>query len=240
MFVSPTWKLLASKKREFDGLDGIVLNKLLEDAYVEFNYRGKWNNYIIDECSMITEEQKRRLMKIVDGKIIFCGDLGYQLPPVDGVEMNTEGIDNIVKLTKNYRVKCDKLLEILNNLRDAINGEELDKSFINAVKDTDIDYKKEDIILCHTNKQKDIYTERYKHIEKYKVLSNGRYYHNNDIVFNKISGVNTVLQHGFTIHCVQGTTFEKKIFINIRCMNKRLLYTAMSRARYLSQIVLMK
>ena len=98
-------------------------------------------------------------------------------------------------------------------------------------------YKKEDIILVSENKYGDEHTDRFKFLEKYRVKENTRDLKNGEIIFNKVDGVKTDLQHGFTIHSVQGETFKERIFIDLRKMKSlRMMYTAISRANYLNQI----
>ena len=72
------------------------------------------------------------------------------------------------------------------------------------------------------------------------VLENTFSYSTGDIVFTKPEGVKHELRHAFTIHSIQGETATHKLYIDmrgVRCL--RMLYTALSRARYLDQIILM-
>ena len=101
-----------------------------------------------------------------------------------------------------------------------------------------MDYSVEDFIIASTNKTKDIYTEKFKHLEKYVVKSNSRDHSNGDIIIGpKPDKVYAELRHAFTISSAQGETAKNKLFIdknNIRCL--RTLYTALSRAQTLDQI----
>ena len=203
----------------------------------------KYNVYIIDECSMLTEEQKEYLLKHIRGKIIFCGDTACQCKPINGEPMTSKGIENIADPSeKNYRFKSDVQLNTCNYVRDCIiNGKSLDLKKL-PYKKVDKEYvkknyKKEDIILVSRHKINDEWTETFKNIQKYRVKNNTRDYNNGDIIFEKIKKVETELRHGYTVHSVQGETFKKKIFIDMRKMaDKRMFYTAISRAEYDKQI----
>ena len=101
-----------------------------------------------------------------------------------------------------------------------------------------IDYSVEDLIITKTHKNKDFYSQRYKDMEKYLVKENTRDYSNGQIVIGKKPlGVESLLQHAFTIHSIQGETCKDTLFIDINKINcLRMLYTALSRAKLLSQI----
>ena len=352
VYVAPSWKLTSAKKKEMENsnIDCIVHQRLFYEPYSRTEkYISRWNNYIIDEASMIIEGIKDYVFKNVLGKIVFCGDIGYQLPPVvtsqikvmfcekymkthkvsdkcnvilkyvkdvtklinkakdkeirneialimneydekvlefksdenlemseseiisyyDGMvnnlvekvgckhifyEMNEKGFDNVRTLKKNYRVKCDKLMELLlcirkcikcNNQATRLEGTNMLKSYCKIIDIEELKkiYKKEDTIICSEKVFMNQYTKLFKDIEKYRVLDNTRDYCNGDIVFEKIKKVKTELRHGFTIHSVQGVTIPKdnKLFIDTRKIKSlKMLYTALSRAKYINQIYLLK
>ena len=206
----------------------------------------KYNVYIIDECSMLTEKQKEYLISNIKGKIIFCGDLSCQCLPIDkGQQMTDKYIDNIAKPSpQNYRFKNQAQKDNCNYLRDCIiNNKKVDMkklTYKNVDKQFVKDhYKKEDIILVSRHIYNDEWTKTFKKIEKYKVTNNTRDYSNGDIIFNKVKKVNTELRHGYTIHSVQGETFKNNIYIDMRKMiDLRMFYTAVSRAEYDNQIYL--
>jgi hypothetical protein len=75
----------------------------------------------------------------------------------------------------------------------------------------------------------------FKDIEKYRVKTNTRDYKNGEIVYDKMNGAE--LQHGYTIHSVQGITYTDTIYIDIRKQKSlRMIQTALGRARKNSQI----
>jgi hypothetical protein len=65
------------------------------------------NNYnvlIIDEISMMTDEEKEKIINRFNRhKIIFCGDVGFQLPPIEGQEFKITNDYPIITHNKNYR-----------------------------------------------------------------------------------------------------------------------------------------
>lgn len=206
----------------------------------------KFNVYIIDECSMLTEEQKEYLLENIEGKIIFCGDLECQCLPIEsGKQMTCKGIENIAEPSKiNYRFKSDEQLKSCNYIRDCIkNNKKVSMKNLpyKKINKNDVEkyYNKHDIILVSRHIYNDEWTAKFKDIEKYRVKNNTRDYNNGDIIFNKIDKVHTELRHGYTIHSVQGETFKNKIFIDMRKMvDLRMFYTAISRAEYHTQIYL--
>ena len=70
------------------------------------------------------------------------------------------------------------------------------------------------------------------------IQENTRDFCNGEIVIgSKPEGVRSSLQHAFTIHSIQGETAEERLYIDITKLNSmRMIYTALSRAKYLSQI----
>ena len=98
------------------------------------------------------------------------------------------------------------------------------------------DYKVEDMILTRTHVLKDAYTEAYKHLQKYYVINTDRKYCKGQIVIGH-QPENSVLQHAFTVHSIQGETADNNLFIEIEKMyDEKALYTAVSRARRWEQI----
>ena len=249
LFVAPSWKLARNKKKEF-GIDSSVFFYLLDDDPDKYTpILRYYNTLIIDEISMLSNECKKKIMKrFKTHKIIFCGDIGYQLPPIEGKPFKIGKLPEI-NHNHNYRCKCDKLAKILLRIRKAIeeygDAKITNLHTITGLKVHDketIDYKVEDLIIAKTHKSKDIYTEKYKDIEKYAVLENTRDYSNGDIIEGpKPAKVRAELRHAFTIHSIQGETAQNKLFIDMnKLTNLRMLYTALSRAQYLNQIILIK
>ena len=103
-------------------------------------------------------------------------------------------------------------------------------------------YCRKDMILCRTNSKKDEYTEMFKHIEKYYILKTDKKYCNGEIVYEKPDpeyykeGVDYQLRHAYTIHSIQGETAKHNLYVDNKYIEPRAIYTALSRAEYLSQI----
>ena len=73
---------------------------------------------------------------------------------------------------------------------------------------------------------------------KFKCLERGKGLCNGSVVFEIPVGVRHEVRHGFTIHSVQGKTYKKKIYIDARRLfSAEMLYTAISRAEYWSQVI---
>jgi hypothetical protein len=48
----------------------------------EYNLQKRYNVILCDEASQLTEKQKKIIFNIPNKKVIFLGDIGYQLEPV--------------------------------------------------------------------------------------------------------------------------------------------------------------
>ena len=248
-YIPHSWKLSTSQTKQLEReqeekLQSSVHFHIFNKDIVGYDLLNKYSVILLDECSMLTEQQKQMIIKNTSGKVIFMGDIDLQLAPCEGEQMNRSGIDKITRLTKNWRFKDTKMIELNKLLRD--NG---DKKYINyfnlgikTITKSELkkQYKPEDIILNYYRDNE--YGEMFKDIEKYKITSNTRDYKNGEIVFDKNIKSQKEFRHGYTIHSVQGETFNNNIYIDITSksgkvlMNNRLFYTAISRARYFSQL----
>jgi hypothetical protein len=189
---------------------------------------------IVDECSMLNEEQKKYLLAF-KGKIIFIGDVDFQIEPVQGVRMNETGIENVVEMNVQYRCKCPKLSKILDSVRDVIAET---KFYLGDWNWFPLDsYVREDTILCHKHKTIEEVNLKLVHIPtKYRITENGKNTLNGEIYLEKPDG-KFEETHAFTVHTLQGQTCENTIWIHREIMgNAKLFYTALSRATSLSQI----
>ena len=193
IYVAPSWKLATDMAKEYHlktnkKLKVTVVNRLLSDAYIETC--NDYNNYIIDEASMILEGQKEVLFEKIKGKIIMIGDLNYQLKPVKypfkvymklvekfgkqeadrlNSQMTMEGFDNIQTFEKIYRFKDYKLKELAQYIRDNINNV-IDLNNLPFIKYVTIEelknlYTKEDIILRFHNELKPKNNLKYNYTE---------------------------------------------------------------------------
>ena len=199
LFVAPSWKLAVSKKREM-GINATVWARALSTDPEKIRaIRERENVLIVDEVSMLTEQQKKRFFELYgDTKIIMCGNLGYQLPCIDGEEMKPTGFDNIVKHTTDYRCRDARLKEIKNELRqmieydrprDEINtwvvGEFKRLGRVISIHELQNKYDTKDMILSGTNTIKNRYNKMFEGkfpVEKYYVMENNRLYQNGEIL----------------------------------------------------------
>ena len=200
---------------------------------------------------MISEEEKEKLFKTYpEMLIVVCGDLGYQLPAVMGTPMTDKDFGIVVELTKNYRFQnCQKQQHIINEVRQAMKDKRSSK-YINdyikqqyqniTIRDMLETYKKEDMIMCATHAICDEYTTAIEtrddgKYSKYLCYVGTCDQNNGEVKYE--DGTGRRYRHGYTVHSVQGETYDDKIFIDLRhYRDARHAYTAISRARYANQI----
>jgi hypothetical protein len=255
LYVSPSWKLARNKQNEYKSNVSVWARLITEDVEM-IGYIKRYNNVLlIDEVSMLSEHQKEKIFEIYDDmKVIFCGDLGYQLPTITGEEMTPAGFDEIIQNDTNYRTNDVQLLELLRVLRQMIsydlNCYEINKFVIDEFKrfnriitkeELSQKYDVKDMILTGTNETKNVYTEMFKHIEKYYCKENNRVYCNGDIIIGEKPDCKSELRHAYTTHSIQGETAYNNLFIDASKMfDARMFYTALSRAKRLDQIYIIE
>jgi len=255
LYVSPSWKLARNKQNEY-GCKVSVWARLITDDPEMISIVKRFSNVLlIDECSMMTESQKQTIFELYgDMKIIFCGDLGYQLSSFNGKEMDCKGFDDVIQNNINYRCTDSRLLELLKVLREKIKYDCSVAGMNNYVKDFFKKHKKiinndtlkslykvNDMILVGTNEVKDKYTEMFNHIDKYYCKENNRVYSNGDIVIGSKPDCKCELRHAYTTHSIQGETAQYNLYIDSSKMfDTRMFYTAISRAKTLDQIFIIE
>jgi len=251
LYVSPSWKLARNKQNEY-GCRVSVWARLITDDPEMISIVKRYSNVLlIDECSMMTEQQKIKIFELYsDMKIIFCGDLGFQLSSFNGDEMKPTGFNEIIQNNINYRCKDSRLLGLLKDLREKIKyncstasmNNYVNEFFRNRGKIINANtlkslYKVNDMILVGTNEVKDKYTEMFTHLEKYYCRENNRVYSNGDIVIGEKPDCKCELRHAYTTHSIQGETAHHNLYIDSSKMfDTRMFYTALSRAKTLDQI----
>ena len=248
-YFAPSWKLARTKQKEY-GCQVNTIAKLLSSDPETLGYIKRYLRVaLIDECSMLSDKDKNIIIKNLDGcKIIFCGDFGFQLPcfetDKDGNKLapfNTKGMI-IKEHNTNYRVKCEKLNQLLRDIREMMVYEQNPRSLIEQVCSkgniADYDYLN-DLIITQTHVEKNRFTDLFSHLNKYYITQSDRVYGRGEICFEKPDTKNYVIQHAFTVHSIQGETALGKLYIDFNKMyNPQMLYTAISRAKYLHQISL--
>lgn len=265
LYVAVSWKLVAEKTKEYNVAGEVLINLLDEDTHCFKSDRINkyFNVIIIDEASQIRNvDMKRLLMLYPDHKIIVCGDIKYQLEPIntnsdeDGGDIEHSLFENVREFNVNYRSKCDilnrknKMLRALIDDTDGWNTK-LDDDIqsvllvdANTIKLGDVvgKYCETDSIITGTKEQRQIITDLVKDTVKNKYFIHKRCDKHNvgELLVQQLKPHNGRLEHAHTIHSVQGLTLETKLFIDIRkCvgnMSLRMLYTAVSRARYFKNI----
>ena len=176
-------------------------------------------------------------------------------------EMKIDDLDNVKEYTTDYRATCDKLRTIKKELRriidigrkQKINSTEMSLSYIKKmIPETDVReyYTQKDMILTSNHESIKKYNSQFSYIPKYLVKANSKYFKNGQIVFTKpntkiakYKNSDTDTTHAFTVHAIQGETLghNDKLYIDTdKLFSERMLYTAISRARRLDQIFLIK
>jgi hypothetical protein len=232
--------------------------------------RMKYNVLIFDEVSMFTREvQEKAYSRYGSGKIVFMGDIGYQAAPIpppatpenpkrefqefDQSEF-IEGVNRrhfshcyrftdtlMAKMTNEFRRYIDEKLspfEASNLLVASIpEARHLNLETFKSL------YKQGDYLITRTTKMVTKFTGLLKDIERYKLKTKVGNLDRGAILYERpdFSEKLYELQHGVTVHAMQGTTVTPpaKMFICMgSLMEVRVLYTALSRARQLDQVYL--
>ena len=206
-----SWKLANEKKKETGIYSNVNANLLTTDPE-KINVIKKFNNVlIIDECSMISNENKNYIIDTYKGcKIIFCGDNGFQLDGIDTLTkkggvytvFNEERINFIQNFTYSHRCKCEKLRKLSDRLREFIENkcsfESVKEYIIGVFKQAKQTITKgvlknryfvDDMILCWRKEKMAEYSNMFRgefKKEKYVVSDNKILnYNNGDIIISK-------------------------------------------------------
>ena len=175
-------------------------------------------------------------------------------------EFNPANVPHVLELTTNYRIKCPVLLELAMDLRRAISmrlppsaGSMLVRAAVRRVSLRDLRamYVKGDFVLCRTHQQisgvtsilKDAFGQ-YKNSNNRLVDLSGRYSRHDVVDYTdhgEMTGKRQLMHcHGFTVHAAQGATIKvpRRVIICLeRDMELRVLYTAVTRCEFLSQLM---
>ena len=256
LYVAPPHKLCSNKRSEYD-VNTEVLSNLISNEIDPHKWKSVLKNYntiVFDEVSQFSVEDLDKIYdRFSDCKLIFAGDIGYQLPCVKGTPVSIKSFYDAKRFEYNinHRVKCPRLQKILDLNRKLIKDNKsaayINKVMLDNLKECVVSEQylkdnynhKQDIILTSTHKIREHYDKLFIHIEKFRVTNKANGFYNGDIVFEKHKGVSSDHQHGFTVHSIQGETAHGNLFINInRLFSPQMFYTALSRAKYLSQVKL--
>ena len=265
MYIAPTWKLARNKAEEYCCKVGTHASVIMCDP--TNNIFCDSNVMIIDEVSMMSEEEKVKIINYYKNvKLVFCGDIKYQLPFViahkKGIhtEFTTHGFDNIMKFDIDYRAKCMDLQNIKNQIRKYIDEDKMffvDNIKYNEENDIFINdsllskfqhitkeqlcsmYNINDMILCSSHIKKDVYKEVFYNMKKYYITKTTNKYSCGEIIITDDvidKEFGAELRHAYTVHSIQGETCKTRLFIEAKNMDMRMFYTAVSRAQYINQI----
>lgn len=255
MYIAPSWKLARNKAVEYGCRVATHASLLMCDpTNKSFQFS---NVLLIDEVSMLTNEAKDKILSFYSGwKIVFCGDIKYQLPFIQTgkeiqTEFNSDYIDNIMEFNTDYRATCDTLKSLKHETRNLIDNHEmmtpnwlLDK--LQKCADIEKMYNIDDMILCQFHKNKDEYTKQFTgkfSKEKYYITETSIKYSCGDIIITDEiidKQFKPEVRHSFTVHSIQGETCHTKLFIHRARMTLRMFYTAISRAKKYEQIYLIE
>tara|TARA_Y100000114_G_C11757062_1_gene327452 strand:+ start:98 stop:2956 length:2859 start_codon:yes stop_codon:yes gene_type:complete len=268
-FFTPSWKLAKYITKSYNqtALTWARLDpqyKYLEEVIERYNV------WIIDEVSMMANNFKCMLINIAKEnhkKIIFMGDVGFQLPPfAKGATPFTESkIDFVKEYTYSYRYRDNHIRALADSLRRMISNGVRAKRQVKLIKNNpdirkvrfnDIKPKIQDLIITGSHKKIKEFNKKFKggipensgfcnfkiHKKKWYIKTNSPKYSNTEIVIQQTKPDTECLeQYAFTIHSIQGETIDPPnyLYIDVRGMWEiEHLYTAISRARKLSQIIL--
>jgi hypothetical protein len=254
MYVAPTWKLARNKQDEYGCSVGTHASLLNFDP--TNNPFANASVLIIDEVSMMTNEEKTQIIKYYHShKLIFCGDINHQIPyvtsfkPPKSTVFNMDGLDNIMEFSSDYRAKCEKLRDLKELIRDMIDCHihtppaELLRKF-NSIAETDLvkQYTVHDMVLCCSNKRKDEFRDLLKG-NKYYITKTTNKYSCGDIIITDEDIPKEFFperRHAFTVHSIQGETCRTNLYISPEIMDMRMFYTAVSRAQTYEQIFIIR
>lgn len=260
LYIAPSWKLATNKKEEYKINSSVLARLTSKDPEMWRDYNKYYNVLIFDEVSQYSKEDVDIIInRYSNHKLIFCGDINYQLPCVLGTPLTTDIFKNQIEYTISHRFTDDKLKNLTLKIREDIDNKvytrSLNEKILNYFKDNLKEniitkeelnnlYNIDDMILSSTHKNKDEFTELFKdkfEKEKFYITKNKNGYYNGSIIIDNkdFDKVDCEIRHAFTIHCIQGETAKNKLFIDMRRINNnQLIYTAISRARKLEQIYL--
>ena len=248
LYAAPTNKLVSEKVKEYNLKNACTWSKLLGEDCEPYN--GNTGLIIMDEISMLTRERYKKLMELYPrSSIIFCGD-PHQLPPIKSKSFIPPGCYKM-NFKKNHRCKSIKLERIQEELRKMIvsdqSKDDINAYFLDALKSnlgTVDQYQVNDYIIASKLNRIKEYTDKFKDIrpKKWLITKTGQQKNRGDIIISKTQPKNSELRHAFTAHATQGITIKSpnKLFIDPRDLfDPNMAYTILSRAEYLSQIVLL-
>ena len=260
LYTTMSWLLTSKKAVEYNATGSVtarLLGRGCENTFIDSNY----NPVILDECTSLTDDDAKKVEELFPNKlIIYAGDLKwnypytYQMPCVGGETMKKRG--KVINFPNNFRSKDDHQRKVCNDLRKIQDQywavEETEKwlrqhyPVING-SDALAMYHTDDQVIASQHIYCDDWTRDLSTLWgecKWLVKRNNvrEKIYNGTVLIGDSDEISkeTVKEtrFGFTIHSCQGDTLKHKIFIDMRDLNNNLMYTAISRAHFSSQIFL--
>jgi DNA helicase IV len=121
LYVAPSRKLVRKKNADYAITSDVLANLIINDS-IKYNKIARFFNVLVlDEVSMYSEKNKQAIFSRFEyHKLIFCGDVGCQLPTWDDEPITTKGFDLVKTHTENYRIQCPELQQLCQMIRDLI------------------------------------------------------------------------------------------------------------------------
>ena len=121
LYIAPSRKLVRAKNKDYNVHSEVLCNLITSDTEKFTEIARRYNVLVFDEVSMYMEQSNKLIFeRFPYHKIIFCGDIGYQLPSFEGDGITTDGFDKILEHNVNYHIKCKQLQTLCDLLRRLI------------------------------------------------------------------------------------------------------------------------
>ena len=268
-YAAHSWKLSREKQQEAGVRSTVHYRLLVDEEDLNREAGGSGGNLLFDECSMLTDDARLHAEAAYPYVRRFWVGDECQMPPcTKGPKLNTSKMMD-VPFTKQHRCQCPRLAEFLESLRCKIkkgyHGKPALQDSIERYKgmygtmmtreEVVEEYTPEDMILAYTHQQKGEDVDEEGELvqtksdveelfpvtgDKWHVTKTSRFASNGDIVLGGERPRSSTRRHVYTVHVVQGQTFDKRIYIDLYKFDVeiglKLLYTACSRARKMSQL----
>jgi hypothetical protein len=267
IYSAPMWSMCVDFFKKYN-IESISVAKLLGidcQAFCEESHKYPANVFI-DETTMGTEEWKEKALQLFKhSRVIFGGDFddkGRPFQTTYGENLMLVSDMNTIQFPNDYRsTQGDPLIDVKKQIRncmeenygDYVKLSQLVKQVIpQRISTMELidSYTVNDWVLCGTNENVAEWTALLQDkgdkflCNKHTKNDVDKAFRGEDIALNGqiiyTDNNRCERRHGFTTHSAQGKTIENNIYIDMRSMgfDYCLLYTAISRAKRLSQIYL--